>query len=240
MTSSCISLQNINHYFGKQKVLTDLNLDIPPGMIYGILGPSGCGKTTTVKIITGILESTTGTVYIMGEKMPKLSLMQRIGYMAQSDALYPLLTADENLFFFGRLYGMSRKQIENKTIEVLSLVDLQDHRYKLVTHYSGGMKRRLSLAISLLHDPLILVLDEPTTGIDPILRKNVWDAMKTLTERGISIVVTTHVMDEAEKCQELVMFREGEMIAQGSPQKIQTDSQTPSIEAAFIHFGSKR
>jgi len=239
MVNYCVSLQGINHFFGKQKVLHNINLDIPPGMIYGILGPSGCGKTTTVKIITGILESTTGTVDVLSERMPKLSLMQRIGYMAQSDALYPLLTAEENLVFFGRLYGMTKRQIEHKTQEVLSLVNLQDHRDKLITHYSGGMKRRLSLALSLLHDPLILVLDEPTTGIDPILRKDIWDAMKDLTLQGISIIVTTHVMDEAEKCQELVMLRDGVIIAQGSPLELQKDIGVDSIEAAFIYYGGK-
>jgi len=239
MVNYCVSLQDINHFFGKQKVLHNINLDIPPGMIYGILGPSGCGKTTTVKIITGILEATTGTVDVLGERMPKLSLMQRIGYMAQSDALYPLLTADENLVFFGRLYGMTKRQIDIKTHEVLSLVDLQDHRDKLVTHYSGGMKRRLSLALSLLHNPQILVLDEPTTGIDPILRKNIWDAMKELTLQGISIIVTTHVMDEAEKCQELVMLRDGVIIAQGTPEQLQKDIGVDSIEAAFIYYGGK-
>jgi len=239
MDNYCVSLQGINHFYGKQKVLHNINLDIPPGMIYGILGPSGCGKTTTVKIITGILEATTGTVDVLSERMPKLSLMQRIGYMAQSDALYPLLTAEENLVFFGRLYGMTRRQIEYKTLEVLSLVNLQDHRDKLVTHYSGGMKRRLSLGLALLHSPSVLVLDEPTTGIDPILRKNIWDAMKALTLQGISIIVTTHVMDEAEKCQELVMLRDGVIIAQGSPEQLQKDIEVDSIEAAFIYYGGK-
>ena len=235
--SDCIVLENINHFFGEKQVLTDINLMVPYGGIYGMLGPSGCGKTTTVKIMAGILEATSGSVFVLGEPMPKLSLMNRIGYMAQSDALYTLLTAEENLSFFSALYGMKKKKAQERIMEVMALVNLLDHRTKAVAAYSGGMKRRLSLAMALLHEPEVLILDEPTVGIDPVLRKSIWDALYNLTKKGITIIVTTHVMDEAEKCHHLAMMRDGRLIAQGTPLQLQQKIGVSNIEKAFIYYG---
>jgi len=237
MEQAGIILDKINHYFGDKQVLFDINLNIQRGVIYGFLGPSGCGKTTTVKIMAGILEATSGSVQVLGDTMPKLSLMKRLGYMAQSDALYSNLTAEENLLFFSSLYGMKKEKSKKKIDEVMVLVNLTDHREKLVSAYSGGMKRRLSLAMSLLHEPEILILDEPTVGIDPVLRKIIWDALTSMTERGMTIIVTTHVMDEAEKCHELAMMRDGKLIAQGSPFDLRTGIGVSSIEEAFIYYG---
>ena len=235
--SDCIVLEKINHRFGDKQVLFDANLAVPHGLIYGLLGPSGCGKTTTVKIMAGILEAAEGSVLVLGETMPQLSMMNRIGYMAQSDALYPLLTAEENLSFFSGLYGMNRKKSRERIHEVMALVNLHDHRAKAVAAYSGGMKRRLSLAMALLHEPEVLILDEPTVGIDPVLRKSIWDALNNMAEQGMTIIVTTHVMDEAEKCHELAMMRDGCLIAQGSPLQLQKNIGAVSIEEAFIHYG---
>jgi len=237
MEQTSISLDKINHCFGDKQVLHDINLTIRRGIIYGFLGPSGCGKTTTVKIMAGILEATSGDVQVLGEAMPKLSLMKRLGYMAQSDALYANLTAEENLVFFSSLYGMKKEKSKEKIDEVLVLVNLTEHREKLVSAYSGGMKRRLSLAMSLLHEPEILILDEPTVGIDPVLRKSIWDALTSMTERGMTIIVTTHVIDEAEKCHELAMMRDGKLIAQGTPLELRTGIGAASIEEAFIYYG---
>jgi len=232
-----IILEKINHYFGEKQVIYDLNLNVPHGLIYGLLGPSGCGKTTTVKIMAGILEASSGSVHVLGETMPKLSLMKRLGYMAQSDALYSNLTAEENLLFFSSLYGIKKEKAAEKINEVMALVNLTNDRMKLVSAYSGGMKRRLSLAMSLLHEPEILILDEPTVGIDPVLRKTIWDALKSMTENGITIIVTTHVMDEAEKCHELAMMRDGRLIAKGTPAELQKSIGASSIEEAFIYYG---
>ena len=237
MAQISIILKNINHSFGDKQVLYDINLNIRPGIIYGFLGPSGCGKTTSVKIMAGILEASSGTVQVLGEAMPKLSLMKRLGYMAQSDALYMNLSAEENLVFFSSLYGMKKEKAKEKINEVMTLVNLTEHREKLVSAYSGGMKRRLSLAMSLLHEPEILILDEPTVGIDPVLRKTIWDALRDMAERGMTIIVTTHVMDEAEKCHELAMMRDGRLIAQGSPFDLRTGIGASSIEEAFIYYG---
>jgi ABC-2 type transport system ATP-binding protein len=166
--------------------------------------------------------------------------------MAQSDALYAFLTAEENLSFFSALYGMKRKEARKRILEVMALVNLTEHRTKAVMAYSGGMKRRLSLAMALLHNPEVLILDEPTVGIDPLLRKNIWDALYVLSEQGITVLVTTHVMDEAEKCHELAMMRDGRLIARGTPLELRQSigalsldpkSQGVSLEEAFIHYG---
>lgn len=234
---ACIVLEKINQSFGNKQVLFDIDLTVPSGIIYGLLGPSGCGKTTTVKIIAGILEASSGSVHVLGEPMPKLSLMNRLGYMAQADALYPLLTAEENLVFFSGLYGMKKKRAKERILEVMALVNLTDHRTKVVAAYSGGMKRRLSLAMALLHEPEVLILDEPTVGIDPLLRKSIWDTFNAIARQGITIIVTTHVMDEAEKCNELAMMRDGRLIARGTPMQLRQKIGASSIEEAFIYYG---
>lgn len=237
MKTSCISLKQVNHFFGKQQVLADVEFQVPYGCIYGLLGPSGGGKTTIVKIASGILEASSGEALILGERMPNLSLMNRIGYMAQGDALYASLSAAENLNFFGAVYGMGKKELKRKSEEVMSIVNLENELKKPVWAYSGGMKRRLSLAISLLHSPEVLILDEPTVGIDPLLRKNIWDELYKLAASGITILVTTHVMDEAEKCNHLAMLREGRIIAAGTPSKLQEKCNAGSLEQAFIYYG---
>ncbi len=237
--SNCIVVRKVNKFFDKKHVLKDIDLEIPYGHIYGLLGPSGCGKTTIVKIIAGILEATSGEAYILGQRMPQLSLMNKIGYMAQSDALYGSLTAEENLEFLGAIYGMSKGDIKKRTAEVIELVNLTEDLHKPVQAFSGGMKRRLSLAMAILHNPPVLVLDEPTVGIDPLLRRNIWAELNKLTEQGVTILVTTHVMDEAEKCHNLAMMRNGRIIAKGTSQELQKKIGVDSIEEAFIYYGGK-
>ena len=235
--NNCIVLKGINKFYGPRQVLKDINLQLQRGEIFGLLGPSGCGKTTIVKIVAGILEASSGETYVLDKLMPDLNMMNKIGYMAQADALYITLTAEENLRFFGSIYGMSKAQIKRRIDEVMALVNLSDEIKKPVQEYSGGMKRRLSLAIALLHSPPILVLDEPTVGIDPLLRRDIWRELYILAEQGVSILVTTHVMDEAEKCHQLAMLREGILIAQGTPAELQNRINAKSIEEAFIYYG---
>lgn len=237
---NCIVVRNVHKFFGKNHVLKDIDLAIPYGHIYGLLGPSGCGKTTLVKIIAGILEATSGEVYVLDQAMPQLSLMNKVGYMAQSDALYSSLTAAENLQFFGLIYGMSKAEIKRRTEEVMELVNLSSDLHKPVQAYSGGMKRRLSLAMAILHNPPVLVLDEPTVGIDPVLRKNIWAELNKLADKGITILVTTHVMDEAEKCHQLAMMRDGLLIAKGTSLELQERIGVHSIEEAFIYYGGQQ
>jgi len=235
--NSCIVLKQVNKSFGEKNILKGVDLQIPQGHIYGLLGPSGCGKSTMVKIMAGILSCTAGEVIVLGESVPKLSLMNKIGYMAQGDALYSTLSAAENLHFFGSLYGMNSAQIRKKSIEVMELVNLGNEMHTPVGAYSGGMKRRLSLAISILHSPPLLILDEPTVGIDPVLRKSIWIELNKMADQGVSIVVTTHVMDEVDRCHNIAMLRNGRIIAEGTPKALQENVGAKSIEDAFIYYG---
>lgn len=237
MNTNSIILSKINKYFGEKQVLKDIDLEVPYGEIFGLLGPSGCGKTTIVKIIVGILEATSGETHVLKQPMPNLQVMNQIGYMSQSDALYNSLTAAENLYFFGSIYGMSRAGIKKRAVEVMELVSLSEDLDKPVHAYSGGMKRRLSLAIAILHNPPLLVLDEPTVGIDPLLRQSIWRELNNLTDQGVSILLTTHVMDEADKCHKLAMMRDGRLIAAGTSQELQKKAGASDIEEAFIYYG---
>ena len=237
MSKTCIELKNINKFYDQRQVLKDVSFEVPFAAVYGLLGPSGCGKTTTVKIISGILEATSGEAYVQGGKMPSLPLMSSIGYMAQSDALYTDLSAKENMEFFGALYGITGKAFEKRFDEVMELVNLSDDKSKIVGAYSGGMKRRLSLAMAILHKPPVLILDEPTVGIDPLLRKSIWDEFYRMIKDGVTILVTTHVMDEAEKCTHLSMMRAGVLITSGSPAEIQAKSGAGNLEEAFLYYG---
>ena len=168
--------------------------------------------------------------------MPNLNLMRKVGYMAQVAALYQELSAGENLSFFASLYGIEKKQEEEESLRVLEIVNLTREIDKPVIFFSEGMKRRLALAITLLHRPEVLLLDEPTVGMDPVLRKEVWKALYALAEEGVTLLVTTHVMDEAEKCTQLAMMREGCIIATGTPKEIIMATGTDTLEEAFLAY----
>lgn len=232
-----VSVKRVSKAFGKQQVLEDISLDIYKGEIFGLLGPSGAGKTTLVKQLVGLDVPDSGENLLFHEKMPSLTLMEKIGYMAQSDALYGELTARENLEFFGALFGLKGAHLKKRISDVMEIVELTEHLNKAVTNFSGGMKRRLSLAIALLHEPELLILDEPTVGIDPVLRKSIWAAFYELNQKGTSIIVTTHVMGEAEKCDRLAMIRHGRLIAVGTPDELKNSTNSSSIEEAFLVYG---
>lgn len=232
-----IELKNVSQSYKKSRVLHNVDLTLGRGEIFGLLGPSGCGKTTTVKVIAGLLCPEEGTVQVLGEKIPGLSIMGRIGYMAQAAALYPTLTAMENLRFFGKLYKLSKDDLTGRISHVTGLVGLGDELSKKVSSYSGGMMQRLSLAIALLPDPEVLILDEPTVGIDPVLRAEIWRELRKIAADGATILITTHVMDEASKCNRLAMMREGRIIAVGTPDQLIENSGKASIEEAFIYYG---
>lgn len=236
-TQTVIRANDVSRLFGKNQVLRNISLDIKQGDVYGLLGPSGSGKTTLVRILAGIDQASEGEVFVLQERMPKLRVMNHIGYMAQADALYSELSARENLQFFGLIYGLKRKSLHERMEQVLQLVELTADKEKPVKYFSGGMKRRLSLAIALLHQPQILVLDEPTVGIDPLLRQTIWEELHRLRNQGATIIVTTHVMDEAKQCDQLAMIREGRLIAAGTPQELIEQAQVKTIEEAFMTFG---
>jgi ABC-2 type transport system ATP-binding protein len=231
-----VVFEGVNFFYEKKQALYDINLAIAPGTIFGLLGPSGCGKTTLVKIAAGIHRAASGRVLVLGGSMPDLGLMQRIGYMAQSDALYPALNAMDNLRFFGAIYGMTRKETDRRAAELLALVNLSGDAKKPLGAYSGGMKRRFSLALALLCAPPLLILDEPTVGIDPILRRDIWKRIGALVKNGSTVLVTTHVMDEAERCDKLAMMRTGRFIRQEKPETLIAESGKSTMEEAFIYY----
>ncbi|MFC0189348.1 ABC transporter ATP-binding protein [Fictibacillus aquaticus] len=232
---NAIEIRHVKKAFGKTEILTDIDMIVQKQTIFGLLGPSGAGKTTLVKMIAGIQNPTAGSIIVNQTMMPSFAMMEKIGYMAQSDALYSELSALENLDFFASLYGLKGKKKKERIHAVLEIVNLADHAKKTVSSYSGGMKRRLSLAAALLHEPEILILDEPTVGIDPVLRASIWRELRCLRQNGTTILVTTHVMDEAEKCDQLAMMREGRLISTGTPEDLKDGSKT--LEEAFLYFG---
>ena len=234
-----IVVNNVTRSFGKKEVLNNISLAVEPGQIYGLIGPSGSGKTTLVKIIVGMDQPSKGNVFVLDTETPNLNLLQKIGYMAQADALYTDLTGEENLAFFASLFKL-KKDIQKKRIAYAAeLVNLTAHLKKKVEAYSGGMKRRLSLAVALIQDPDVLILDEPTVGIDPELRLSIWTELYRLKNAGKTILVTTHVMDEAEKCDCLAMVRDGVILTSGSPKELKESYGITSLEEVFLKAGGK-
>ncbi len=237
---STIVIKDVSKNFGKKKVLNQISLNVDSGSIFGLIGPSGSGKTTLVKIIVGMDSPTQGDVQVLNTNVPNLKLLQRIGYMAQADALYSDLTGEENLAFFASLFKLKKDVQKERIAYSAGLVNLTDDLKKKVQNYSGGMKRRLSLAVALIQDPEILILDEPTVGIDPELRQSIWAELFRLKNDGKTILVTTHVMDEAEKCDRLAMVRDGEIITSGSPAELKHQYGITSLEEVFLKAGGRQ
>lgn len=238
MGNQAISIQSLEKRFQHKQVIAPLSLDVPKGQLMGLLGPSGCGKTTLIKMIMGMLKPDSGTIQVLDLNVPHKQLLNDIGYMAQSDALYTDLTGEENLHFFAKLYPLSKVERIERVAYAASLVRLTDDLRLKVENYSGGMKRRLSLAIALIQNPKLLILDEPTVGIDPVLKKEIWQELIRLKEQEQkTILVTTHAMDEAERCDQLAMLRSGHIIAQGTPQELKDHYQAKDFDEVFVKAG---
>ncbi|ANI97301.1 ABC transporter ATP-binding protein [Pediococcus pentosaceus] len=234
MNKSIIELKNIAKSFGKQNVLKNINLNVQQGQIVGLIGPSGSGKSTIIKIALGMEVADKGTAEIFEAKMPNRKLLSKIGYMAQTDALYMTLTGFENLKFYAKMKGIKSSELQLQIDHVAEVVDLKDALNKRVEGYSGGMMRRLSLGIALLGNPKLLILDEPTVGIDPALRRKIWRELKRIKNNGQSILITTHVMDEAEQVDEVALILDGNVIALDSPKNLKRQYDVPSIEDVFL------
>ena len=229
-----IKIEKLSKSFGEQKVLDKIDFNLESGEIVGLIGPSGSGKTTLIKTMLGMEKADEGEALILDYKMPKREILSNIGYMAQSDALYEMLTGYENLEFFGKMKGVPSDKLKKEIEYIAEIVDLTDDLKKLVSNYSGGMKRRLSLAIALIGSPELLILDEPTVGIDPSLRKNIWKELFKQRDNGVGILVTTHVMDEAELTDKVGLLLNGDIIDFDTPQQLKVKNNVKTIEEVFL------
>lgn len=233
-----VKLNKVTKVYGKKTVLDSATLSVKKGEIYGLIGPSGAGKTTMVKVIVGMEKANQGQALVLNEKMPNLNILQDIGYMAQADSLYTELTGEENLKFFASLFKLNKAKQKERIAYSSALVNLSDDMKKKVGAYSGGMKRRLSLAVALIQNPQLLILDEPTVGIDPELRVTIWtELLRLKKEENKTIIITTHVMDEAERCDCLAMIRNGHIIATGSPKDLKSQYKVATLEEVFLKAG---
>jgi ABC-2 type transport system ATP-binding protein len=232
---AAIRAKGLSKAFGPLRAVDDVSFDLTSGRIYGALGPNGSGKTTLIRLLTGLARPTSGIAEILGVPMPSRPILARIGYMTQSDGVYPALTVAENVRFFAETYGVrDRAAVES----ALELVELADRARSLTAELSGGQRRRLSLACALVHSPEVVFLDEPTVGVDPLLRVQFWTHFRNLAERGVTILVSSHVMDEADRCDELLFIRSGRIIARGSGAAIREQARTDDLEQAFLQLGS--
>ena len=220
--------------FGSLRAVDDVTFDLAPGRIYGLLGPNGSGKTTLIRLLTGLTRPSAGWAEVLGTRMPSRPNLSRIGYMTQADGVYTALTVGENVRFFGAVYGVDG---DEPAADALRVVDLTDRGRSIVGTLSGGQRRRLSLACALIHRPPVLFLDEPTVGVDPLLRVQFWSHFRALADAGTTIVVSSHVMDEADRCDELLFVRSGKVIARGTGGEIRARAATADLEQAFLRLG---
>jgi ABC-2 type transport system ATP-binding protein len=217
-----IEVKNLTRDFGKFRAVDNISFTVARGEIFGFLGPNGAGKSTTIRMLNGLLLPTAGEGWVDGLHIIRDQdrIKARIGYMSQRFSLYEDLTAEENLSFFGGVYGLSPARLQERLEVVLALVDLSDRRRDLTRDLPLGFRQRLALASAVLHEPSILFLDEPTSGVDPISRRNFWDLIYAMADKGVTVLVTTHYMDEAEFCDRLVLIYQGRVIASGTPREL--------------------
>lgn len=245
MADCVLDIQNLSKTFGQRAALTDLFLSLAPGEVYGLLGPNGAGKTTTINLLSGLLRPDTGQVLIAGEPASDRT-KPYLGIMPQQNLLYQSLTCAENLSFFAKVYGLTERSHRVRTC--LRLVDLQDRADHVVSALSGGMQRRLSLAVAIVHQPKLVVLDEPTTGLDIEARYDVWELIRQLRHEGVTVLLTTHLLDEAERlCDRIGFLKQGKLLTQGSLEELrahipaqevvtlQTVDETAAIARAATH-----
>ncbi len=219
-------------------MLDGLSFGVPRGISFGLLGPNGAGKTTLIRLLVGLLRPRLGTIRVLG-RSPSPKIAHLIGYMPQLPSLYAELSIAQNVEFFARIYRLAdRTERKRRVEEVIKLVDMWEHRSKSVMSLSGGMKQRVSMACALVHNPPLLFLDEPTVGLDPELRVTFWDYFSSLTRQGITLIISSHTMDDAAHCDRLAFMRDGKFVAQGSPAELKQATGQPeaSLEDAFLYF----
>lgn len=232
-----IKVNHLTKTFSGRKAVDDLSFAIKPGQIFGFLGPNGSGKSTTIRMLCGILTPTAGGGQVLGIDLKDgESIKQHIGYMSQKFSLYEDLTVEENLKFYGGVYGLDGTQLTERYEYLLDLTGLKERESQLAGTLSGGWKQRLALGCALLHRPRLLFLDEPTAGVDPLSRRIFWDLIRLLSREGVTILVTTHYMDEAEHCDVLGFIFQGRLLDFGTPEEIKTRHDGQTVEDIFIKF----
>jgi ABC-2 type transport system ATP-binding protein len=220
--AAAISVRGLTKRFGDFTAVDGIDFDVPRGQVFGFLGPNGSGKSTTIRMLTGSLTATAGRAYVLGEDVlaHPARVQRRIGYMSQKFTLFKDLTVDENLRFYAGVYGLSPEQYANQRAYVLRMADLVGREKELTANLSVGWRRRLALGTATIHSPELLFLDEPTSGVDPVARRQFWDLLYDLANRGVTLFVTTHYMEEASHCNQLAFIYRGRLVAEGTPQEI--------------------
>ncbi len=239
MSEVVVSVDNLRKAFGATKALDGLSLRIARGEKYGLLGPNGSGKTTLIRAIVGLVAPDSGEVKVLGHGVPAAAVTPRVGYMTQAAALYEDLTPRENLRFFATLFGTPVGEIPTRIDEALELVGLGDRANSPVRTLSGGLRQRASLAAALVHRPELMLLDEPTVGTDPEVRLTLWRHFDRLNSEGRTFVISTHVMDEAERCSRVGLLRAGRLLAEGSPRELREHAGAASLEEAYLWFAER-
>jgi ABC-2 type transport system ATP-binding protein len=230
----CIQIIDLEVRRGGRLVIPDLDLQVKGGEVTGLLGPGGCGKTTLMRAIVGTQKLAGGSVVVLGEPAGARGLRKRVGYVTQLPSVYSDLTVRENLSYFARVLGAPVRRVD----EVIVDVSLGEHGDQVTSTLSGGERSRVSLAAALLGTPEVLILDEPTVGLDPVVRRDLWQMFHRLARTGATILVSTHVMDEADRCDYLILMREGRIIATGTPQGLREETGAGNLEDAFLKLAS--
>lgn len=228
--ADAIAIEGLRVRRGRTDVLHGLDLRIPRGQVVGLLGPSGCGKTTLMRAVVGVQKVKSGTVTVLGQPAGTAALRHRVGYVTQAASVYDDLTIRQNLDYFRRVLGAGRADVDR----AITATDLDEHAGRLVSTLSGGQLSRVSLAAALLGSPDLLVLDEPTVGLDPLLRVELWALFHRLAEAGTSLLVSSHVMDEASRCDRLILMREGAVLADATPAELLAETGAVDAEGAFL------
>jgi len=233
--SEMLNIEHLTKNFSNKTIIDNLDLTINEGQIFGLLGPNGAGKTPLIRMLVGLLKPSAGNITLFEKYHPQDNELRKyIGYMPQQLAVYSGLTVLENVLFFARMYGMDEKLLQQRALEILERVDLAQRKDSLVSTLSGGMIRRVMLATAMIHKPRLLILDEPTAGVDPLLRIKFWEWFDLLVKEGISIIITTHNISEASHCLQVVFLREGKLLEQGSPQQLMNKYAVENLESAFV------
>jgi ABC-2 type transport system ATP-binding protein len=229
-TEPAVSIEHLRVIRGKRPALHDFSVQIAPGSITGLLGPSGCGKSTLIRCIVGTQIVASGTVTVLGKPAGSAALRRRVGYVPQDPTIYRDLRVVDNVRYLASLYGFDSAAAD----EAIERVGLTDHRTEYCENLSGGQRTRVSLACALVCQPDLLVLDEPTVGLDPVLRVDLWQQFADLAESGTTLLVSSHVMDEADHCADLLLMRDGHLVAHTTPDQLREDTSCTSLEEAFL------